>query len=292
MNYYEFCEILNRHIFENEKRELITKIAEYPERFIGLFRPTKPNVKVLQFLLQSHEIKMGDALEEVIEKIIESCGFRILNKDIINNDNEMLKLDQYFTDGRKYYFIEQKVRDDHDSTKKRGQIKNFEAKLEVLYRRHGSDIVGIIYFIDPNLSKNKAYYSNELEKLKEKYKLELYLLYGEELFTFLGHSYYWSSILSWLRSWKENLPDLPEVNFDKNPEESFQEIKDLDLKIWRKVVKNDELWDGGLLKVIFPTGETLIKVVNHLKKQDEDIANKLFDKVRKHYPNLSQDFSS
>lgn len=266
MNYYEFCEILNRHIFENEKRELITKIAEYPERFIGLFRPTKPNVKVLQFLLQSHEIKMGDALEEVIEKIIESCGFRILNKDIINNDNEMLKLDQYFTDGRKYYFIEQKVRDDHDSTKKRGQIKNFEAKLEVLYRRHGSDIVGIIYFIDPNLSKNKAYYSNELEKLKEKYKLELYLLYGEELFTFLGHSYYWSSILSWLRSWKENLPDLPEVNFDKNPEESFQEIKDLDLKIWRKVVKNDELWDEGLLKVIFPTGETLIKVVNHLKK--------------------------
>ena len=29
-----------------------------------------------------------------------------------------------------HYFVEQKVRDDHDSTKKRGQISNFEKKLD------------------------------------------------------------------------------------------------------------------------------------------------------------------
>jgi len=42
MNYETFCNILNKHIFEGEKKELLGKIAEKPERFIGLFRPTNP----------------------------------------------------------------------------------------------------------------------------------------------------------------------------------------------------------------------------------------------------------
>ena len=62
MNYEEFCKILNQHIFEGEKKELLRRIAGNPERFIGLFRPTKPGAKILQHLLQSHEIRMGDAL--------------------------------------------------------------------------------------------------------------------------------------------------------------------------------------------------------------------------------------
>jgi len=55
MDYQSFCSILNRHIFEGEKRELLRKIAENSERFIGLFRPTKLRAKVLQYLLQSHD---------------------------------------------------------------------------------------------------------------------------------------------------------------------------------------------------------------------------------------------
>lgn len=65
MDYSKFTEILNKHIFEGEKKDLLKKIAENPERFIGLFRPTKPHAKILQHLLQSHEIRMGDAEQEV-----------------------------------------------------------------------------------------------------------------------------------------------------------------------------------------------------------------------------------
>lgn len=69
MDYEKFCEILNKHIFEEEKKELLKKIAERPERFIGLFRPTKPGAKILQHILQSHEIRFGDAFEEIIEEL-------------------------------------------------------------------------------------------------------------------------------------------------------------------------------------------------------------------------------
>jgi len=32
MNYDKFCAILNKHIFEGEKKELLRRIAETPER--------------------------------------------------------------------------------------------------------------------------------------------------------------------------------------------------------------------------------------------------------------------
>ncbi len=51
MNYKNFCLILNKHIFEDEKKELLKNISERPERFIGLFRPTKPGAKILQHIL-------------------------------------------------------------------------------------------------------------------------------------------------------------------------------------------------------------------------------------------------
>jgi len=97
MNYEKFCTILNKHIFEGEKKELLRRIAVNPERFIGLFRPTKPGAKVLQHLLQSHEIRMGGALEEVIEEILRSLGFKMLSKSMVNESGETLSLDQYFT---------------------------------------------------------------------------------------------------------------------------------------------------------------------------------------------------
>ena len=69
MEYKLFKDILNQQIFESSKRDLIIKIAEHPERYIGLFRPTKPKAKILQNLLQSNEIRFGDALEIIFEKI-------------------------------------------------------------------------------------------------------------------------------------------------------------------------------------------------------------------------------
>ena len=245
MNYDKFCQILNKHIFEGEKRELLKKIADRPERFIGLFRPTKPGAKILQHLLQSHEIRFGDAFEELIEEILRECGFKILNKSIVGENGDSLSLDQYFEGKGIYYFIEQKVRDDHDSTKKRGQISNFETKLETLYKKHKNKLIGIMYFIDPDLSKNKNYYLAELERLSKFYGVELNLLYGKELFDYIGKPDLWGQILAWLKQWKDSLPEIPDIDFDKEPEESFEEIKDLPIRHWRKILENEKLWTAA-----------------------------------------------
>jgi len=289
MNYQEFCKILNKHIFEGERKELLRRIAENPERFIGLFRPTKPGAKILQNLLQSHEIRMGEALEEIIEEILKDLGFEILSKSIEKENGEMLSLDQYFTDGEVYFFIEQKVRDDHDSSKKRGQMSNFEAKLEILSKKHGSKLSGIMYFIDPDFSKNKNYYIQELEKLKNFYGIELNLYYGKEFFEhFLNKPDLWEKILDWLKQWKDSLPELPEVNFDAKPKESFEEIKTLELRSWRKILDNDKLWDEGVMRAIFRDGSTLKLLHSYFNglegKPYKELANGLNKKINEYYP--------
>ena len=289
MNYEKFCAILNKHIFEGEKMELLRSIAINPERFTGLFRPTKPGGKILQHILQSHEIRMGDALEEFIEEILKYLGFKVLSKSMVNEEGKRLSLDQYFTDGKAYYFIEQKARDDHDSTKKRGQISNFEAKLEILHKKHGEKLSGIMFFIDPDLSKNKNYYVEELKRLEKFYGVKLNLFYGKELFEYLQKPEIWDNMLSWLKQWKDSIPELPEINFDITPQEAFEEIKDLELRTWRRILENEKLWDGGIIKAIFREGITLQLLLEFFKKQSttpyNQLATLLAKKLGEYYEN-------
>jgi hypothetical protein len=287
MNYERFKEILNRHIFEGEKRDLLKKLAERPERFIGLFRPTKPGTKILQHLLQSHEIRFGDAIEELFTEIIGDLKYRNLPKDVRNSNGETLSIDQYFTDGNTYYFIEQKVRDDHDSTKKRGQINNFERKLEVLHNLHEDNLIGIMYFIDPDLRKNQNFYIEKLEGFSNFYGVKLYLFYGRELFTFFNNPQVWDDLIQWLTRWKDDLPELPEINFDGDSEESFEEIKELEIRYWRKIIQNEKLWEEGIIYVLFKTGETLRSILEYFKQQYStpyrNLARLLTERLRRYY---------
>jgi hypothetical protein len=281
MDYQEFAQVLNKHIFYGNKRELLVRLASNPERFIGLFRPSKPSTKILQHLLQSYEIRMGDAFEEIIGLVIQCQGYSLLDKNIQGENNELLRLDQHFTDGRKYYFIEQKIRDDHDSTKKRGQMQNFEKKIKVLHRKYGSNLVGIMYFIDPDFSKNKNYYEEQIQTLRGGYEqVELRLFYGKQLFEYLGIADFWDEMLSWLKRWKEDLPEIPETNFDANPHESFREIKDINTRVWQKIISNDKLWEEGIIKTLFRTGDTLKLIQEEFSKMEGKVYRQLADDLK------------
>ena len=289
MEYEEFSDILNQHIFEGEKGDRIRKIAKYPSRFVGLFRPTKPGTKVLQFLLQSHEIRFGDAMEDAMTNIFNSLYYTTLPNTLVKN-GEILSIDIYFKDDDNYFMIEQKVRDDHDSTKKRGQIENFERKLEILVDKHGEKLKGIMYFIDPDLVKNKNYYIKELDKMQGIYGVELNIFYGKGLFDYLDHSKTWDTMIEWLKRWKDSLPDLPEVNFDNDPEDSFNEIKDVEILNWRKIIQNDTLWEENILKTLFPNGTTLTMIheyfINIQKTPYKNLAHALEDQMKKYYPDV------
>jgi len=280
MDYATFDHIFNEEIFEKSKPKLLETIAGAPNRYIGLFRPTKPKGKLLQNLLQSHEIRMGNAFEVLIENYLRILGYEILQKKF---PNENLDIDQHFKKGNKIYFIEQKIRDDHDSTKKRGQINNFEKKLNLLGTNNNwKNLIGIFYFIDPDIKKNKKYYTEELERMQKDYNVELHLQYGKDLFQFLnGNGEIWDEILIYLKKWKESIPELPEINFDLNAKETFDQIKDLKPAIFRSLFSNDELFNQ-IIMVLFPDKKTLNLLKDYFYyKRAIPIYNTLYEELKK-----------
>jgi hypothetical protein len=290
MDYELFTKILNKHIFEDNRIKLFEKIANSPERFLGLFRPSKPYTKILQHLLQSAEILMGDAFEEIIEEIFKGCGYQVLHNKILTENGKPLDLDQFFKKDNNFYLIEQKLRDDHDSSKKVGQIQNFENKIETLrdkFISDGSVLIGIMYFIDPDFLKNKRYYLEEISKLSEFYGVELHLFYGKELFEYFQCPEIWDNMLEWLKTWKDNLPNLPDIDLDKDPEKSFYEIRDIKPSTWRNILRNEDLWKEGIIAALFNKGETL-KLLNQYFKSKNDkpyqeLTKMLSEKLEKYY---------
>ena len=257
LDYDVFKDIFDNKIFAKSKSDLLKKVADYPDRYVGLFRPTKPEAKLLQNLLQSNEIRFGDAFEVAIRQYFINDGWQTLSRKIISKEGDALDIDQLITKENRVVFIEQKVRDDHDSTKKRGQVSNFEKKLETLLDIYGDRLTqGFFYFIDPSLVKNRNYYQPELNKLQKSWGVELSVCYGKDMFDALGYPYIWLNILENLQKWRQDIPDLPNVNFDANPQESAEEIKDLPFRVYRKLF-DDERIVNQILPVLFPTGETL-----------------------------------
>lgn len=279
MDYTKFEKIFNKEIFEKSKPKLLETIAKEPNRYIGLFRPTKPKGKLLQNLLQSHEIRMGNAFEVLIRDYLRILGYEILQN---NFPVEKLNIDQHFKNGDTIYFVEQKIRDDHDSSKKRGQIENFEKKLNFLGTIHNwKNLIGIFYFIDPDIQKNKKYYAEELKRMQKDYNIELHLQYGKDLFQFLqGNNEIWDEILMFLKRWKDSIPELPEINFDLNAKETFDEIKNLQPRIFRKLFSNDEVFDQ-IIMTLFPNKKTLNLLKDlFYRKKAIPIYNTLYEELK------------
>lgn len=269
MDYKKFENIFNKTIFEKSKPDLIRKIATYPERYAGLFRPTKPKAKIIQNLLQSHEIRFGDAFEILIEKYLQESGYCILDKKL-TSDGDSLEIDQMFSKENTIFFVEQKVRDDHDSSKKRGQIENFEKKISIILEKYNEkNVEGFFYFIDDSFTKNRNFYIEQIQEISKDYGIILHLSYGSDLFNKLNIIHIWDEILNYLQKWKKNIPDLPEINFDKNAHLSFEEIKCLKTQEYRKLFSNPEL--DSLICVLFPEKLTLKLLKEHFQfKFDND----------------------
>lgn len=273
LDYEYFKQCLNSKLFEDSYSDLIKKIAENSERYVGLFRPTKPKTKLIQNITQSHEIRFGDALEFIFERYFETLGFTLYKKRIFLEDKE-LNIDQLFSKNNTLYMIEQKVRDDHDSTKKVGQFNNFENKYYALTLQYKEfEIIPIMWFIDDSLSKNRNYYLQEMCKLQNDYGCNPYLFYGEQLFK-SNLKYFdieiWNETLSYLEQWKNGLPDMPEINFDKNATIVFNEIKDISPSIFRKLFTNENIIKQ-IFPIIFPEKKVLELLYNYFKQQEGQI---------------------
>lgn len=159
LTYEFFVEKLNEKIKSDADfcYELLKNVIDNPHRYTGIFRLSNAKTKLIQNVTQSREIKFGDFMEDIVTIYIEKMGYNNLNKRIGTDENgDSLNADQVFLGGDTVYLIEQKIRDDHDSTKKRGQYANFKKKFSLLERLYpGNKINATMWFIDGSLVKNK-----------------------------------------------------------------------------------------------------------------------------------------
>ncbi|EAH5469824.1 restriction endonuclease, partial [Campylobacter jejuni] len=80
------------------------------------------------------------------------------------------------------YLIEQKIRDDHDSTKKRGQYANLIKKIKALKQKFSNyRIIACMWFSDDSLKKNKKFYEEQINNNTDE-KVDIFIFYGKELF--------------------------------------------------------------------------------------------------------------
>lgn len=138
-------------------------------RFVSPFQSMTLQEKIISFIGTSQNIIFGYELEAQVKLILERYGAHYLNRKI-----EGMDCDQLFEYSGRIYLIEQKIRDDHDSTKKVGQVDNFLNKISIIPNIYGS----AMWFIDPYFKKNKNYYVSKVE--------ERQIYYGDEINNFLA----------------------------------------------------------------------------------------------------------
>lgn len=274
LDYETFANIMNHHIFQSEREDLLRTLVNHPERFVGLFRPTRPESKLFQHIFQAREIKFGDAMEEIIGLMLESAGFVPQERRIAAD----LECDHYFLfpDRKRALVIEQKVRDDHDSTKRRGQWENFEFKVRTLFLKHKDDLMAVFYFVDPSLHKNRNFYASKIARLKENLGFDgIYLWYGRELFMGLGLAQYWDQLVTWLKRWKSEIPAMPDVNWEIS--EAIAELKELtrrEPQLWLRFARCALLWQEGIVDSLFPTRKGLQEIIKALQAQQDEKAQR------------------
>lgn len=144
------------------------------------------------------------------------------------------------------------------------------------------NLIGVLYFVDPDLRKNIKFYNTELSMISHDYNIQTYLFYGKELFDHLNCSDVWNEILRYLEKWKKEIPDMPEINFDKDSDKTFHEIKNLKPLVFRKLLENDEVFHEIIL-TLFPKKKTLKLLYKYFSHKSETIyktiAQRIYEKL-------------
>ena len=136
----------------------IDKMVKKPEILTGFKKINTFSLRMYASFGQANNIKYGTILEKYFNKYLEELGWKILDRDYIltneeqtkyQNDSNRVNVDLVAKYDDIIIFIEQKILDNHDSTKKTGQLRNFQEKATVIQRNYPSnDIYGFEWFID------------------------------------------------------------------------------------------------------------------------------------------------
>lgn len=253
IEYNDFVSQLEKTVYKNAKADLLNKVANNPDRYVGVFRPTSPEIKLIQNITQSHEISFGDFVEDIITQYLGMFYKNTEKRHFYKG--ETILFDQLFEYDNKIFMLEQKMRDDHDSTKKRGQFENFMKKVKYLHESYPNKyIVAGMWFVDPSLTKNKNYYVQMMEDNKAN-NHELHLFYGDEFMNFLDKISIWDEMLDYLIRWKQSDDNKIILNFEEDWEATKKEIKEhVSRSNWIKLINNQDV-KREIFPILFPTNK-------------------------------------
>lgn len=155
-----------KYFDEQELLERLLSSSYNLKRIISPYQALPLREKIVQTILTRINISFGNYAEEIAKKTIAAFGGEILEGKSSDKVADCL-----FMYKGKTYPIEQKVRDDHDTSKRVGQATDFIEKKKI-FRPDAS----ACWFIDNNFRKNKKYYSTLFAD-------EMY--YGDEINKFM-----------------------------------------------------------------------------------------------------------
>ena len=204
----------------------IRVIVEKKESIIGFLRFQSADQKLVQFITQSLEIKTGDMLEEFFDELLAYKYDRMTKN--ITYAGKAYKCDQLVRsrdESHEIILIEQKIRDNHDSTKKDGQADNFENKIIALNHIYNETISAYEWFIDVQYRKYPAYYQRRIDDFMSHNPglCNAHLIYGEEIIETLIGPGSWQLFVDAYNEVKTNfISDINhdlEYDFDADPDD-------------------------------------------------------------------------
>lgn len=267
MTYEHFIERLNNRVKSDDSffYELLVTVVKNPNRYTGIFRLSNAKTKLIQNVTQSREIKFGDFMEDIITEYIASMGYTNLDKNIgTDTEGNALSADQVFRKGNTVYLIEQKIRDDHDSTKKRGQYENFRKKYTLLHRKYPDCCINAtMWFIDDSLVKNKNYYTGEASA-ENTPSVTKNIFYGGDLFSNLfGRMDVWNEVCSYLLRNKQERSDeilnIPDFDTSNEILDALRKLKRNEPTLYRKLLSSTPAY-VQLRNELFPTNHNLSRI--------------------------------
>lgn len=71
-----------------------------------------------------------------------------------------------------------------------------------------------------------------------------------------------------------------DLNFDKDPESSIEDLVSVSIGTWKKIISNDLLWSESVISTLFPKGKTLTLLKDVFEKSSNDASFKRIDRNR------------
>lgn len=279
ISYDEFMKIVAKHIPTGNAlwKETISKIFQYPQRYASDFSLTSPTSSIIRNIEQGRTIRFGYVVEDVLTLYIEHIGYQNLPKELRTgtSKDDVLMIDQCFTDVNKttIYIIEQKMRDDHDSSKKRGQIENFRRKIDALREKYPDKPMKVaMWFADSTFGRNRKYYAQELSAMSDS-MLSTYLFYGKEMFCdeFIGHPEIFDELVRYIDKCASDMSDdaflvADEIDTNENAAEAIADYFNYNVSRIRKAMVADKY--AAVMRKVFPTKTSLSEAVKISKERN------------------------